>query len=61
LGLIEGTLTKPTPKKGEDLSELNAWQMVNSMIYSWIINVIDLKLITSVTYAKTASGMWENL
>ena len=45
LGFIEGTLTKPTPK-GEDLSELNAWEMVNSMICSWIINVIDPKLHT---------------
>jgi len=26
LRFIEGTLTKPEPKKGEDLSELNAWR-----------------------------------
>jgi len=60
LGFIEGTLTKPTPK-GEDFSELNAWEMVNSMICSWIINVIDPKLHTSVAYAETAYEMWENL
>lgn len=37
LRYIEGTLTKPTPKKGEDLSELNAWEIGISMICSWII------------------------
>jgi len=54
LGFIDGTLAKPTPKAGEDQSKLEAWEMVNSMICSWIINVINLKLHTSVTYAKTA-------
>ena len=54
LGFIEGTLTKPTPQKEGDLSELNAWEMVNSMICSWIINVIEPKLHTSVAYAETA-------
>lgn len=32
LGFIEGTITKPTPQKGEDLSELNIWEMVNSSV-----------------------------
>ena len=60
LVFIEGTITKPTPK-GEDLSEFNAWEMVNSMICSWIINVIDPKLHASVAYAETAYEMWQNL
>jgi len=39
------------------LSEFNAWEMVNSTICSWIINVIDPKLHASVAYAKTAYEM----
>ena len=58
LGFIEGTLAKPTLQKGEDRSKLDAWEMVNSMICSWIVNVIDPKLHTSVAYAETAQAMW---
>lgn len=56
LGFIKGTLTKPMPKEGEDQSELNTREMVNSMIC-----VIDPKLHNSVTCADTAYAMWENL
>ena len=31
------------------------------MICSWIINVIDLKLHTSIAYVETAAVMWESL
>ena len=48
LGFIEGTLTKLKPKEGEDYSELVAWEMVNSIICSWIVNVIDPKLHASM-------------
>ena len=61
LGFIDGTLAKPTPQQGEDQSELIAWEMVNSMICSWIVNVIDPKLHASVAYADTTKSMWENL
>jgi len=44
LGFIEGTITKPTPKTGEDTIELQAWEMANSMVCSWILNVIEPKL-----------------
>ena len=35
--------------------------MANSMICSWILNVIDPKLRISITYVKTAELMWTNL
>jgi len=31
------------------------------MICSWILNVIDPKLRTSITYVETAELMWTNL
>jgi len=34
LRFIEGSIEKPTPKEGEDTSELQAWEMMNSMICS---------------------------
>ena len=44
LGFIDVTLAKPTPREGEDQHELITWEMANSMICSWIVNVIDPKL-----------------
>ena len=35
--------------------------MMNSMISSWILNIIDPKLRTSVAYAESAQAMWTNL
>ena len=61
LGFIDETLRKPTPKDDNGKAKLQAWTMVNSMVSSWLINVIDLKLRTSVAYVETAEGMWQNL
>ncbi|RVX21457.1 hypothetical protein CK203_001882 [Vitis vinifera] len=58
LGIIDGTVNKP---KGEDGNELNAWEACNSMIISWMFNVIDKSLHSSVASAQTAKDMWEDL
>ena len=60
LGFIDGTLSKPEVKEG-DFTEYHAWDMVNSMICSWLLNVIERKLRPSVAYAETAKAMWEDL
>jgi len=61
LMFIDGTLQKPKPKEGDDLSELQAWEKVNSMICSWILNVIESKLRNSIAFVETAELMWTNL
>jgi len=61
LGFIEGTLKRLELKDRNDPTEYNAWEMVNSMICSWIINVIDPKLHMSIAYVEMAAVMWENL
>ena len=53
LGLIEGTLTKPKSKDDDDPTELKAWEMLNSMICSWMVNVINPKLHISMAYVET--------
>ena len=35
--------------------------IVNSMITSWILNVIDPKLHASIAYANSARAIWENI
>ena len=61
LGFIEGTLKRPELKERDDPTKYNAQGMMNSMICSWIINVIDPKLHMSIAYVETAAMMWENL
>jgi len=61
LGFIDETLKKPEPKMGEDATELQTQEMINSMICSWILNVIKPKLQSSIAYVDTAELMWSNL
>jgi len=35
--------------------------MANSMMCSWLVNVIDPKLRMMVAYCDTAKGMWDDL
>jgi len=49
-----GTLTKLQPAEDEDFLKYQAWDMTNSMICSWILNVIKPKLQLSIAYAMTA-------
>ena len=48
-------------KEDEDFSERDAWDMANSMLCSWLLNVIDPKLRMTIAYCDTASSMWANL
>jgi len=49
------------PKRDEDQSGTQAWKMVNLVIYSWLLNVIDAKkLYISVAYGKTAHACLDN-
>ena len=50
LGFIDGTLTRPAETSDVDFSEVNAWDMANSMLCSWLLNIIDPKLRMSVAY-----------
>jgi len=55
LGFIGGRISKPQP--AAPLAKKNAWTMVNSMLTSWILNVIEPNLHTSMTYENTTYKM----
>jgi len=61
LRFIARTLTRPEHKGGEEFTEYQAWDIVNSMICSWIVNVIEPRLQSSVAYAEIAKEMWQDL
>ena len=61
LGFIDGTLKKPKPKENEEFSDYHAWDIANSMMCLWIINVIEPQLRPSIAYADSAYTMWNDL
>jgi len=61
LGFIDGSITKLKIKDGVFLDEARAWEMVNSMIVSWIMNVIDPRFHKSVAYVETAQQLRQNI
>jgi len=40
---------------------MNAWIIVNSIITSWTLNVIEPRLHATITYADSAQAIWENI
>jgi len=44
LAFIDGSLTRPAVKEDEEFFECHAWNMVNCMLCSWLLNVTDPKL-----------------
>ena len=61
LSFIDGKITKPKVNEWEISAEATAWDIVNSMITSWIINVIDPKLHISVAHSKSICEIKENI
>ena len=61
LAFLKGKLTRPADVEGEDFSKAQAWDMVNSMLSSWLLNVMDPKLRMNVAYSDTAKIMLDDL
>ncbi|ESQ50318.1 hypothetical protein EUTSA_v10002201mg [Eutrema salsugineum] len=56
LGFIEGTLKKPTAAK-----ELEQWEVVNSMLVVWIMNIIEPNLKISISMVDEVKDLWDDL
>ena len=61
LGFIDESLTRPELKEGEGFLAYHAWDMVNSNMCSWILNVIKPRWCPSVAYVDNATTMWQDL
>ena len=55
LSFIDGSLSKPDVND----EETRAWEKCNSMVISWIFNVLILELHDSVAYVDTTLGVVE--
>jgi len=61
LVFVEGKLIRLKDGNDEGFSEAQAWDMVNSMLCSWLFNVLNLKLRMNVAYSDTTKIMWDDL
>ena len=53
VAFINKTITKPDIATVAKPVEVNAWVIVNFMVTSWILNVINPKLHASIAYADS--------
>ena len=58
---IDGSFSRPEKKDDEEFSECHAWDMVNSMLCLWLLNIIEPWLRMNIAYSDTAKIMWDDL
>ena len=54
-------LTRPVEHGDNKFTEAHAWDMVNWMLCSWLLNIIDPKLRLSIAYSEMVKTMWDDL
>lgn len=57
LGLVDGSLLRPS----EDDLSFRIWSRCNSMVKSWILNVVNKEIYDSILYYEDAVEMWTDL
>uniref|UniRef100_A0A2N9H9X1 Reverse transcriptase Ty1/copia-type domain-containing protein n=1 Tax=Fagus sylvatica TaxID=28930 RepID=A0A2N9H9X1_FAGSY len=58
VGFINGTISAPVD---QSLPSFNLWTRCNTMVISWLLNLVSKEIASSVIYANTAQEMWEDL
>ncbi|KAG7535136.1 GAG-pre-integrase domain [Arabidopsis thaliana x Arabidopsis arenosa] len=57
LGFVDGSLLRPP----ENDSSFRVWSRCNSMVKSWILNVVNKEIYDSILYYEDAVEMWNDL
>ncbi|KAG7556653.1 Retrotransposon Copia-like N-terminal [Arabidopsis suecica] len=57
LGLVDGSLLRPS----ETDAGFRIWSRCNSMVKSWILNVVNKEIYDSILYYQDAMEMWNDL
>ncbi|PKI33224.1 hypothetical protein CRG98_046393 [Punica granatum] len=57
LGFVDGKIPKPSPSD----SNLESWEMCNSLVLAWIFNGLERELQPSAAYATEAKMLWDDL
>ncbi|XP_048420284.1 uncharacterized protein LOC125468504 [Pyrus x bretschneideri] len=58
LGLVDGTITKPTDAQVEELQQ---WNRCNNLVKTWLLGSMSKEISGSVIYCKDARQMWLDL
>ncbi|CAH9125772.1 unnamed protein product [Cuscuta epithymum] len=53
---VDGTITKPTPPCTED-----DWLTIHSMIVSWLLNIINADVKSTLAHYEDAAKLWQDL
>ncbi|XP_072077788.1 uncharacterized protein [Arachis hypogaea] len=56
-GFLDGTHKKPQ----EGASEMEDWWTVQSMLVSWVMNTIEPRLRSTISYTEDAKDLWEEI
>jgi len=54
-------ITNPKQKDRKSEAEINAWEMINSMKQSWIMNTIEPRLHMSVAYIDSTQKIGQHM
>ncbi|XP_013639287.1 PREDICTED: uncharacterized protein LOC106344458 [Brassica oleracea var. oleracea] len=57
LGFVDGSLIRPA----SDDQIYKIWSRCNSMVKSWLLNVVNKEIYDSILYYEDAAEMWEDL
>ncbi|CAN6679030.1 unnamed protein product [Malus baccata var. baccata] len=58
LGLVDGTVEKPTEDKHEELQQ---WNRCNNLVKTWLLGSMSKEISSSVIHCKDARQMWLDL
>ena len=51
----------PAKQPDDDSPDLEHWWIVNSIVVSWILNMIELTLRSTITHIEIAKDVWEDI
>lgn len=57
LGIINGTITKPSATS----PLFEAWCRCNNMVIAWILNSLEVEIRESVMYTESAAKLWNDI
>jgi hypothetical protein len=55
------SLKEPSHSQKKDLSNLEDWWTMQSMLVSWVLNAVEPSLRSNILYQKNVKDLWEDI
>ena len=59
LGFVDGSIPRPDADAEPEL--LSAWQCINDIVSSWLLNSVSKDIVAGIVYADFAASIWSDL